>query len=95
MAEDADQGRGLWFFAMTPSEQGTESEDGEPGFYNLNVSSTCFSELSYNPQSGELRMTFAKGGQYTIPSISEADVDRWMRSMSTGGHFNSFIRGNY
>jgi hypothetical protein len=93
MADDADQGRGLWFHA----DVGTQDPEGaEPGFFNLNVDSSCFSELSYNPISQSLRMTFAKDGkQYTIEGISEADVDRWMRGISTGGYFNSFIRGNY
>lgn len=73
-----------------------EEEGGEAGFVNLHVSSSCFSSMAYNPKSEQLMMTFAKDGRsYVIDGISEADVDAWTRSISIGGHFNSFIRGNY
>ena len=66
------------------------------GFVDLHVSSTCFTNMSYNPKTEQLSMTFRKGGQtYVIDGISETDVDSWVRSISVGGHFNSFIRGNF
>jgi hypothetical protein len=74
-----------------------ENKGGDIGFVDLHVSSSCFSSLEYNPRTEQMRMTFVKGNQkvYIIEGIQEVDVDSWVRSMSVGGHFNSFIRGNF
>lgn len=77
---------------------GDEEENGRPdiGFVDLHVASTCFSNISYNPKTEQLSMTFIKDGKtYIIDGIQEFDVNNWLKSDSAGGHFNAFIRGNF
>ena len=62
---------------------------------SANIGSTCFSDLSYDDETGELTMEFVKGGQYVIPNFPADEWDRWSNSASLGGYFNSNIRGNY
>lgn len=68
---------------------------GGGGFDELPISSKCFSSLAYNKSTQQLRMTFRKGGVYTIPKIGQEEVDRWVREQSVGEYFNEYIRGNY
>lgn len=68
---------------------------GGDGFDELPISSKCFSSLAYNKSTQQLRMTFRKGGVYTIPKIDKEEVDRWVREQSVGLYFNEYVRGNY
>lgn len=77
-------------------DQSGNEQGQEPGYKNLGVVSSCFSSLEYNVGEKSLAMTFAKDGRrYIIEGISEIEVERWVQSLSAGGYFNSFIRGNY
>lgn len=59
------------------------------------TTSSCFSTLMYDDDTGEVAMVFIRGGFYVIPSLPAIEWERWKNSGSLGGYFNSFIKGNY
>lgn len=64
-------------------------------FKELQVQTSCFTQLAYDEDTEELMMQFAKGGVYTIPKISKGEVEQWIQAESVGGYFNDHIRGRY
>ena len=62
---------------------------------SVNTASTAIANLTYDDETNECFITFTDGRSYVIPSLPEIEFERWRNSVSIGGYFNSFIRGNY
>jgi hypothetical protein len=58
-------------------------------------SSTCFFDLTWDDESGDLVMDFHRGGQYTIPNFPQREWEAWSNASSLGGYFNSNIKGRF
>jgi hypothetical protein len=62
---------------------------------DVSKGSSAIVRLSYDDETSELFITFKDGRSYVIPDFPEIEFERWSNSVSLGGYFNSFVRGNY
>ena len=75
--------------------EGGSEEGGDDNVVSYSPASTCIANLTFHRDTGELFITFMKGGRYVIPVFPEIELERWINSPSVGGYFNNFVRGNY
>ena len=61
----------------------------------LTFSSTCFSEIGYNPVSQTLRVCFRTTGYYQYRNFSQEDYNKFCAADSLGTYFDKHIKGHY
>lgn len=74
-----------------------EDEGGEEtaDVVSYSPASTCIARLTYHRDTRDLFVTFTDGRNYVLPGFPEIELERWTKSLSIGGYFNAFVRGNY
>jgi len=65
------------------------------GAIPLSLSSRAIRAAFYNPQTGDLSVTFNNGRTYTHGGVPPSEVARLEAAPSAGAHYDAAIRGNY
>jgi len=65
------------------------------GMIPLALNSRAIRAAYYNPQTGDLSVTFNNGRTYNHAGVPPTEVARLEASPSAGAHYDAAIRGNY
>jgi hypothetical protein len=63
-------------------------------FESIPVASTAIASLQYNTDTGEVAISFARGGSYVF-AMPEIEVHRMADAQSPGGYWNANVKGKY
>jgi frataxin-like iron-binding protein CyaY len=59
------------------------------------VQSSWLSDISYNAETSEVRMSLSNGLAYNINNIPQELFDKWLAAPSKGNFFKTNIEGNF
>lgn len=59
------------------------------------VESAWISDLTYNRPNKTLTMRLSNGKNFSIPGITRATFDQWVKSQSKGAYFHDYIKDNF
>lgn len=62
---------------------------------SLPIASSAISFAAYDNDTGDLQLTFARGGSYTLRNVPAVEVARLISADSPGAYFNTNMKGNY
>ena len=63
-------------------------------FEAIEVVSTAIARLEYDSETGQVSISFARGGNYVF-AMPEIEVHRMAESESPGAYWNAHVKGNY
>jgi hypothetical protein len=59
------------------------------------VTSSWITDITYNRPNKIITMTLSNGRSFSIPGVTRAMFERWVKSPSKGQFFHDYIKGTY